>query len=245
MNQFAATGRRPRDLVVTLVALVLPSFITWLYFYQAEGAAAGVQLAVFNVVKIVQFALPAVWVLAVQRSAVKLRPATSRGAGIGLTFGAIVAVATLALYFAWLRHSPQFSSAAVQIRDKLAGWHIDSPAKFAALGIFYSLIHSLLEEYYWRWFVFGQLRRWTSFHTAIAISALGFMAHHVLVLGRFFGPASPLTWLLSACVAVGGAFWAWLYEKSGSLVGPWLSHMLVDGAIFACGYDVVRASLVT
>ena len=29
--------------------------------------------------------------------------------------------------------------------------------------------------------------------------------------------------------------WAWLYHRSGSLLGPWLGHALVDAAIFV-GY---------
>jgi membrane protease YdiL (CAAX protease family) len=74
----------------------------------------------------------------------------------------------------------------------------------------------------------------------VAISSLGFMAHHVLVLGKYFGFSSPATWLFSVCVAVGGAVWAWLYERTESLLGPWLSHLLVDAAIFAIGYDLVR-----
>ncbi len=69
------------------------------------------------------------------------------------------------------------------------------------------------------------------------------MAHHVLVLGRFFGFANWATYLFAACVAVGGAVWAWLYERTGSLVGPWASHLLVDAAIFAVGFDIVRAIL--
>jgi uncharacterized protein len=49
---------------------------------------------------------------------------------------------------------------------------------------------------------------------------------------------SPWTWLFSLSVAVGGAFWAWLYQRTGSLYGPWLSHLLVDAAIFLVGYDL-------
>jgi hypothetical protein len=41
-------------------------------------------------------------------------------------------------------------------------------------------------------------------------------------------------------VAAGGAFWAWLYQRSGSLVGPWLGHLLADAAIFTVGWQLVR-----
>ena len=102
------------------------------------------------------------------------------------------------------------------------------------------LAHSLLEEYYWRWFVFGQLYKNWSLSLAILVSSVGFMAHHVVLLATFFGWGSPLTYLFSFGVAIGGAFWAWLYASSRSLLGPWLSHMLVDVAIFLIGYDLVR-----
>jgi uncharacterized protein len=36
----------------------------------------------------------------------------------------------------------------------------------------------------------------------------------------------------------GGAFWAWLYHRSGNLIAPWLSHALIDAAIFTVGYDL-------
>jgi membrane protease YdiL (CAAX protease family) len=234
---------RPRDLAAIIAALVLPSAITWIYFFGAETARAGVQLAVFNAVKVVQFVFPAIWVVIVQRQRLSLRPPSVRGVGVGLAFGAVVAAAIFGLYFGWLKTSPVFSHAAEEIREKVAGFGIDSPAKYAALGLFYSLCHSLLEEYYWRWFVFGQLRRWITLGPAIAVSSLGFMAHHVLVLGKFFGFDHPATWLFSPCVAIGGAVWAWLYERTGSLVGPWASHLLVDASIFIVGFDVVRGIL--
>ena len=60
-----------------------------------------------------------------------------------------------------------------------------------------------------------------------------------LILGTYFGWTSPATWLFSLAIAIGGAAWAWLYHRSGSLVGPWLSHLLVDAAIFVIGYHLV------
>ena len=42
---------------------------------------------------------------------------------------------------------------------------------------------------------------------------------------------------------IGGAFWAWLYHRSESLYAPWISHCLVDLAIFLVGYDMVKGVL--
>jgi membrane protease YdiL (CAAX protease family) len=66
------------------------------------------------------------------------------------------------------------------------------------------------------------------------------MAHHVLVLAWYFGWTSWATWLFSVSVAIGGVVWCWIYQRSGSLVGPWLSHLLIDAAIFTIGYDMVH-----
>jgi membrane protease YdiL (CAAX protease family) len=233
------------DLAVVAVAIVLPSITTWLYFFGAAGSASGVQATVYSVVKVAQFALPAVWVLLVQKQRLTLRPRGSEGVAVGLLFGVAVAAGMFGLYKLVLDDTATMDLAEAEIRRKTLGFGIDTLAEYALLGGFYSLIHSLLEEYYWRWFVFGQLRRCTSFRAAAIVSSLGFMAHHVLVLGKFFGFASPTTYLLSACIAVGGFVWAWLYERTGSLMGPWLSHAVVDAGIFALGYQLVRTMLAT
>ncbi len=110
---------------------------------------------------------------------------------------------------------------------------------YVALAVFYSAIHSLLEEYYWRWFVFGQLARLIDWRPAAIISGLAFAAHHVLVLAKYFGYGSPWTWLFALGIAIGGAVWAWLYRASDSLAAVWLSHALVDAAIFGLGYVII------
>jgi membrane protease YdiL (CAAX protease family) len=144
----------------------------------------------------------------------------------------------------WLRDLPIFEKASALIEKKVAGFGVDSVWKYALLGAFYSVFHSLLEEYYWRWFVFRQLRSVTAAAVAIVVSAIGFMSHHVIVLNAFFNEAPLLVGLLSAAVAAGGVFWAWLYERTGSLFGPWLSHLLIDAGIFWIGYDLLRATFI-
>jgi membrane protease YdiL (CAAX protease family) len=65
------------------------------------------------------------------------------------------------------------------------------------------------------------------------------MLHHILLLAVYLGWSSPATWVFSAAVAVGGAYWAGLYQRSDSLWGPWLSHLVIDAAVFMVGYDLV------
>lgn len=242
MPSLENTSPPSRALRTALVAaLVYPPLFTWLYFIALAHAPGALQQTVYGLGKSLQFVLPIPWLwLALRRGEANWRPRWD-GVGEGLLFGAGAFAAAWAVYSLWLGPAGYFADAAEPIRIKVAGFGVDNLPKFATLGLFYSLFHSWLEEFYWRGFVFGQLRRWISTPAAVAVSSLGFMAHHVIVLGFYLGWTSPGTYLFSAAVAVGGAYWAWLYRRSGSLYGPWLSHAVIDAAIFTIGYDLVQA----
>ncbi len=228
-----------REWAAVAFALVLPTLVTLAYFVWAESFSAGVQQSTYAIAKIIQFGFPVFWVGWVCRERLQVWPSTSRGIATGIVFGLFIAATMLALFYGWLKATELYASAEVRMGEKLTGMQLDQPWKFVVLAVFYSLFHSLFEEYYWRWFVFGRLRRLVNFWPAAVISSLGFMAHHVIVLATYFGYSSLETWLFSFSIAIGGMFWAWLYQRSGSLVGPWLSHLLVDAAIFIPGYEMV------
>lgn len=225
-----------------LFALVFPTVLTWAYFIQAAGAGEGLQRTVMGTLKLIQFAFPLVWVVWVLRERIAWQRLTTRGVPLGVVFGVAVTLAGWCVFQFALSPTPAFQAAIEPIRAKVAGFGIDSITTYATLGVFYSLVHSFLEEYYWRWFVFGQLRRLVPLGAAIVVSSLAFASHHVIVLAHYFGWTSPLMWLFSAAVAIGGAFWAWLYNRTGSLLGPWLSHLVIDAGIFLVGFQLVRAS---
>lgn len=221
-----------------VLAIVWPTLTTWLYFIALANQPAAWQQAAYLVGKLLQFALPLVW-WCWQRPDIVLsnrRPVVSMI--IGGAFGFIVFTTMLAVFEFWLLPTGFFDVSGSAVQAKVVALGISSPAAFIALAVFYSLIHSFLEEYYWRWFVFRDCQRHASLGWAITISSLGFMAHHVLVLATYFGWDSPATYLLSGGVALGGAFWAWLYNRYHSLLGPWFSHLLIDAAIFTIGYQL-------
>lgn len=226
-----------------ILALTIPTVFTWAYFVLASRYSTGVQQTTYLAVKVIQFGLPVFWFWAVLREPIQLQKPNGRGLLLGALFSLVVVGSGWLLFDRVLRDGPLFVNATPMIRAKIAGFGISSLAAYAALGVFYSAVHSLLEEYYWRWFTFGQLRRLLALWPAILISALGFMGHHVVVLYQFFPDKLWLALLLSAGVGIGGVFWAWLYDRTGSLYGAWLSHMLIDAGIFWIGYDLVRDTL--
>jgi uncharacterized protein len=230
---------RTTDWIVLAIALALPTAVTWLYFVALDGADKTLQQGAYTIGKAIQFALPIVWLGLIQKQALRWPEPTTRGLVAGGLLGLAIAATIFVLYFALLKDFASFAAPAAAVRLKVQSFGISSVAAFLAVSVFYSALHSLLEEYYWRWFVFGQVRRASPLPAAIAISSIAFAAHHVLVLAHYFGWASLQTWLFSACVAIGGALWAFLYDRTRSIYAPWLSHAFVDAAIFAIGYDVI------
>lgn len=235
----ASPTLRHGDVAAVVVGLALPSVVTLVYFVLLAAASTGVQQVAYAIGKGLQFALPVFWVFLIRRNWPQWHLPSKKGMAECLGFGLLIAAAIPILYHAWLGPTGFLDLAAREIERKVLGFGMNTRLKYLGMGVFYALGHSLAEEYYWRWFVFGQLRRLVKLAPAIVISSLGFTAHHVIVLATFF-PGEPwLVLLFSLSVAVGGAVWAWLYQRSGSLYGPWFSHALVDAGIFLLGYSMV------
>jgi membrane protease YdiL (CAAX protease family) len=235
-----------RDGAALAFAMTAPAVMAWLYFVELAGRGEGANPALqaaFAVGKVVQFGFPLLYVWLVEPGGIRVAGPNRRGVAYGLGFGLFVGAGILALYHLVLRGPLAAVGTPQRVQAKVTEFGLNSPGGFILLGSFIAVLHSLLEEYYWRWFVFGRLRRYLPFPAAAVISSLAFMAHHVVVLGvylpgQFWTAAVPF----SLCVACGGAVWAWLYERTGSLYGPWLSHVVIDAAIMAVGYDMMARS---
>lgn len=231
-----------RSTSALLFACLFPTFATWLYFIQLSETDWA--MYAYAVTKVIQFSFPAIWVLAREGRGRPL-PRSGGGMGRGLLFslfsGLAVVVVLLLSWRAVLAASPAFERAPAGVAEKVASFGIDSGAKFLFLAAFYSVIHSFLEEYYWRWFVFGRLHRCLPFAAAAVASAVAFTFHHVLVVGHFLGSFGILTFAVSLVVTAAGLLWAWLYHRTGHLAGPWLSHALADAGLMWIGYQMWTA----
>ena len=188
-------------LAAVLFAGLFPTFATWLYFVVLPGGRW--MLPAYAACKVLQFAFPLIWVLGVERGRPPKNltpwpplpshtlPPGRGGTGAGLLAGLLsglgFAAFLLILWKTLIAGGPLAARAAQAASAKLAGFGIETAVGYLLLAVFYSVLHSLLEEYYWRWFVFGQLARGCKLPSAIAISAVGFSAHHVLVLAHYFG----------------------------------------------------------
>lgn len=230
------------DRAALTFAMLFPLFMAWLYFVVldvGEGASPLVQFA-FASGKIVQALFPALFVWWFERERLRVATPTATGLALGTGFGIAVSLGLFGLYYGLTQYTTLLAGAPEQILRKVQQFGIASPGGYLMMALFISLAHSLFEEYYWRWFVFAGLKRHLPLGPAIVLSALGFMLHHVVILGVYLpGQFWTLAVPFSLCVAVGGGFWSWLYHRSGSLYAPWLSHAIVDAAIMLVGYDMI------
>lgn len=153
------------------------------------------------------------------------------GEGWGLLSGLIFAGIIYGVF--WTGLLPELGG----IQEKAAAFGLLSPMKYILFSIFLSLFHALLEEYYWRWFVFKGLQIKLSWIPAAVLSSAAFAGHHYFVLSEFF-PLG-LTLLFGTMVGVAGFFWCFLYKKTDSLWAPYLSHVLVDAVLMLIGYTIL------
>jgi len=230
---------RSADAAALWAAALFPSLATWLYFVVLTQHPSAAVQAAYAAEKVLQFAFPLLWVVLVRRQKIPIARPSTAGMTEGLLLGVAVFAGMLLLYFQWLKPAGYLAAATGPITAKATALGMGSPARFILGGVLLSSIHSLLEEYYWRWFLFGGLRRLMPVAAALILSSLAFTAHHVILLAIYFGGSPLATIFFSLCVTIGGAVWAWIYHRSGSLLGPWVSHLLIDAGIFVVGYDLM------
>jgi membrane protease YdiL (CAAX protease family) len=108
---------------------------------------------------------------------------------------------------------------------------------FILFAIVISILHTGLEEYFWRGFVFTGLTKHISTPKAHALAGLGFALHHVAILSQFFPLLTAI--LLSVAVGIGGVLWSLLYARTKTLFAPWVSHAIVDAALMIIGYGML------
>ena len=54
----------------------------------------------------------------------------------------------------------------------------------------------------------------------------------------------PLALFLSFLVGLGGLIWTLMYEWHGSVLGCWISHLVVDAFLMIVGYRLIMGGVV-
>ena len=97
---------------------------------------------------------------------------------------------------------------------------------FLYVSLYISFANSFLEEFFFRGFVFTNLKRLSGRKLAYIFSATAFSLYHVAMMIGWFSPA--LFLLVMVGLAAGGMIFNWLNEKLDTIYRSWLTHILVQ-----------------
>jgi membrane protease YdiL (CAAX protease family) len=203
---------------------VLASMVLW---------PGSVGAGVFIAAKVWMLVLPAFWMLVVDRQRWTMSRATAGGFRVGIALGLLIsAVIGLAYLLVGTRFidAPHVASLARETG-------IGTPWAYIGAAAYWICFNSVLEEFVYRWFIFRKCERFMPGWAAVLASALAFTLHHIIALGLQFDVT--VTILGSVGVFIGGALWSWMYLKYRSVWPGYVSHAIVDVAVFGIGAWII------
>ena len=100
------------------------------------------------------------------------------------------------------------------------------------------LIAPIMEEFFFRRFVFTNLKQHSGRKLAYIFSAAAFSLYHVAMMIGWFSPA--LFLLVMVGLVIGGMIFNWLNEKLDTIYCSWLTHMFANFAINTIGFMLLK-----
>lgn len=111
-----------------------------------------------------------------------------------------------------------------EVRELLAAWDFTG-TKVIGLVLVLILVNPILEELYWREFMYGRLLKWGAGKT-IGIIAFFYALYHLFTVYLIF--SFPFNLIAVVPVFAAGLMWGYIRLKLKSFTGPVISHMLAD-----------------
>jgi hypothetical protein len=219
-----------RALVALLLLVAPPSLGAAAALWWWPGGAGPV---LYALAKLWILVLPAAWWRWVDGRRWSASPVRRGGLGVGLLSGLVIGAAILV---AWRAVGAGWVPVE-RLQQVAAENGFDSRGGFLLLAAWFCFVNAALEEYVWRWFAFVQFERLVGANAAVPAAALAFTLHHVVAL-RAYLPWD-VTLLAAAGIFVGGSLWSLLYRRYRSVWPGYVSHLLVDVAVMAIGWELL------
>lgn len=165
-----------------------------------------------------------------------LRP-KKKGAIIAFGIGAALYTLLLGAYFLI---GPYFNFS--KIAGSLTSNAGITKDNFLIISLYISFVNSFLEEFFFRGFLFTNLKKSSNRILAYLLSASLFACYHVAMMIGWFSPI--LFILVMAGLLVGGIIFNWLNEKLDTIYCSWLTHMFANFAINTIGFILLNKGAV-
>ncbi len=228
MSSPASGPRRPW--LALALTVPMPTIGTVAAFGLWPGPIGG---GIYWAVKLFAMTLPLWWMVWVDRERWGWSPARHGGFGLAFVVGLLMSGAIWAAYAI----AGEYLIDAEALRRVVEPSGLLDKRVFIAGALFWITVNSVLEEYLFRWFMYRQLAARLPRWAAIAGSALAFTVHHGVVLSIQFNATVGVLGAI-ACFT-GAAVWSCLYVRNESIWPGWLSHAVVDVAIFTLGWIIL------
>ena len=190
--------------------------------------------SIFFAAKVWLVMLPLVWRLMVDRERLSWSPVRRGGFGVAVASGVLI---SLIIFVAYALADRWGAIDASSVADRAAKTGLNTVGVFIGGAVYWITANSLMEEYVWRWFALRKCEVLWGGKAGLVAAALAFTAHHVIALAAQFNWG--ITLLGSLGVFLGGATWNWLYLRYHSIWPGYVSHAIVDLAIFIIGYRLI------
>ena len=221
----------PRALLALALIVPAPSLgvIAAMVLWPGSTGAA----IFFFLCKVWMLALPVLWRVFIDRRPLSFSPIRSGGVIVGAVLGVAISGVVLLSYQllgeSWVDDD--------YVREMATNNGIGTPALFLGAVVYWVLVNSVLEEYVYRWFIYEKCGVVMPPMAAVLASAACFTVHHVIAIRMQFD--WNVTVLASIGVFVGGAVWSWLYLRYRSIWPGYISHAIVDIAVFWVGWRII------
>lgn len=187
----------------------------------------------FFAMKVWLVAFPLICFILLDKQKLSFSPMRKGGVVLGILSGLVINAVILGVFALWgdTLIDPEL------IRTKVNEIGLNSVPRYLGGALYWITVNSLIEEYVWRWFVVRHCEQVSRPVGAVLLSALGFTLHHIIAMQLF------MSWggvaLSATGIFIGGAIWSALYVKYRSIWPCYISHAMVDLAIFGIGYKLI------
>jgi uncharacterized protein len=222
-------SRRHHALLALLLSVPLTSIGALMTLRIAPGIVGQSSLVIFQIWLLI---LPVVWLRRVERKPIKISKPNKQDWLIGLILGLLMFVTILAAYWFVLRSWINVAN----VHNILQKIGPINQLTFQIGGIYFTFVNALIEEYFWRWFVFSRCEEIVPGRPAVLLSALFFTLHHTIGLAIFTDWRTTILGTLAVFVA--GAIWSGCYRRYRSVWGNYISHAIADMALHIAAWQI-------
>ena len=225
-----------KKIVILSIGALFPFFASILYFNILDGSEAA--KTVYLIAKIAILIYPVLALYILRKKLPQLKDIFAfdfKELMLGVKWGIVLFILGLLS-----TKIPQIAAiidiASPHIINKISGFGVAN--YYIIFAFIISFIHSMLEEYYWRWFLFGELKKIIFLPLAYFLAGLAFSLHHFIVLNFYFplGVAAIFTFI----VMIGGVLFSYLYNRKENIWGAWAMHVFADLVIMYVGWSVIN-----